>query len=265
VTDVNVVVLAGDRGPGDPLASRAGVPGKVLVEIDGKPMLTRVLETVAEFAGNGEVVVVCRNHPEYLAAAEAARQCRRIEPADGPAASAVAALDALPQSAPALLVTGDHPLLRPAWLHEFVERAAATGADAVVGVVDHARVLERFPGSRRTRYRFSDRSVCGTNLFYFAGRRGREIASLWRAFEADRKRPWKIVRRLGVWNLVRYVFGRLSLDAATGALSRRMGMRLAAVLLDAPEAAVDVDSAADLELVAGIIQSPVEPRERADT
>ena len=265
MTDVSVIVLAADRGPGDPLASRAGVPGKVLVEIAGKPMLTRVLETVAEFAGNGEVVVVCRNHPEYKAATEMARQCVRIEPAEGPAASAVAALDALPQSGPVLLVTGDHPLLRPAWLHAFVDRAAATGADAVVGVVDYARVLERFPGSRRTRYRFSDRSVCGTNLFYFSGRRGREIASLWRAFEADRKRPWKIVRRLGGWNLVRYVFGGLSLDAAMAALSQRMDMRLAAVLLDAPEAAVDVDSAADLELAAEIIQSRTESSERADS
>ena len=255
MTDVSVIVLAGDRGPGDPLASRAGVPGKVLVEIGDKPMVTRVLETVAQFSVNGEVVVVCRNNPEYLAATKMARQCARIEPADGPAASAVAALDALTQSGPVLLITGDHPLLRPAWLHAFAEQAAATGADAVVGVVDYALVLKRFPGSRRTRYRFSDQSVCGTNLFYFAGRRGRQVAALWRDFEADRKRPWKIVQRLGTWNLVRYTFGRLSLDAAMAALSRRMGMRLAAVSLDTPEAAVDVDSAADLELVRGIIEA----------
>jgi len=259
VSDVSVIVLAGDRGPGDPLASRAGVAGKVLVEIAGKPMLTRVVEAAGEFAGSGEVVVVCRGLPEFAAAIDAGVQCRRIEPAAGPAASVVAAMETLPSAVPVLLVTGDHPLVRPEWLRAFVARATASGADAVVGVVDHAAVLHRFPGSRRTCYRFCDGAVCGTNLFFFAGARGREMAALWRRFEADRKRPWKIIRRLGAWNLLRYLAGRLSLDAAMAALSRRTGVRLAAVLLDAPEAAVDVDSPADLELVAGIIEA----RERA--
>ena len=44
-----VIVLAADRGPGDPLAVNAGVTGKVLVEIAGKPMLTRVMEAVSGF------------------------------------------------------------------------------------------------------------------------------------------------------------------------------------------------------------------------
>lgn len=261
MSKLGVVVLAGDRGPGDPLATRAGVPGKVLVEIAGRPMLTRVLEAVSECAGDAGIIVVARGHPDYAKAMETVGGCRRVEPATGPAASTVAALDALPATTPVLVVTGDHPLLRPAWLHAFVRQAAATGADAVVGVVDHARVLERFPGTRRTRYRFSDRCVCGTNLFYFAGSRGRRVAEQWRVFEAHRKKPWKIVGRLGPWNLLRYLAGRLSLAAAMDALSRRMGLRLSAVMLDAPEAAVDVDSLADLELVTGL----VERRERART
>lgn len=255
MTEPSIIVLAGDRGPGDPLARRAGVPGKVLVEIGGKPMLSRVMEALDAFAAAGETIVVCRNHPEYISAIDSGRPCRRIDPAAGPAASVVAALDAMAQPGPVLLVTGDHPLIRPEWLRAFVDRAADSGADAVVGMVDHARLLERFPGSRRTRYRFSDRAVCGTNLFYFSGLRGRRVAEFWRAFEADRKRPWKIVGRLGVWNLARYLARRLSLEAAMQALSRRMGVRLSAVDVDAPEAAVDVDSADDLALVAGIIEA----------
>ena len=260
--DPGVIVLAGDRGPDDPLASGAGVPGKVLVEIAGKPMLTRVIETVDAFVADGEVVVVCRDRPEYVSAVERVRKCRRIAPAADPAASVVAALETLPRAGPVLVVTGDHPLIRPEWLQALVERAEAAGADAVVGVVDHADVMARFPGSRRTRYRFSDRDVCGTNLFYFSGRRGQgqEMAELWRAFEADRKRPWKIVRRLGTWNLLRYLVGRLSLDEAMEVLSKRTDMRVAAVLLDAPEAAVDVDTPADLALVTAIIEGDARVR-----
>ncbi|MBS3746121.1 MAG: NTP transferase domain-containing protein, partial [Wenzhouxiangellaceae bacterium] len=94
MTEPSIIVLAGDRGPGDPLARRAGVPGKVLVEIGGKPMLSRVMEALDAFAAAGETIVVCRNHPEYISAIDSGRPCRRIDPAAGPAASVVAALDA---------------------------------------------------------------------------------------------------------------------------------------------------------------------------
>ena len=255
----SVIVLAADRGPGDPLAVDAGVPGKVLVEIAGKTMLTRVMETVSSFITHGDLAVVCRDDPAYARAADVGRDFQRIDPASGPAASTVAALDRIDPFTPVLLVTGDHPLLQPAWLDQFVSRAAASGADAVVGLVDHASIAAAFPQSRRTRYRFSDISVCGTNLFYFAGLPGRQVVEQWRVFETHRKKPWKIVGRLGPWNLLRYLAGRLSLAEAMDALSRRMGLRLAAVMLDAPEAAVDVDSQADLELVTRLI----ERRERA--
>lgn len=252
---LDVVVLAGDRGPDDPLAAGAGVPGKVLVPILGKTMLTRVLEAVDGLERRGRIIVACRDLPEYAAAIGAAPRCRRVDPASGPAASAMAALDELEESGPVLLVTGDHPLLRPEWLEQFVARARSTGADAAVGVVDHAAIVERFPDSKRTRYRFSDISICGTNLFYFAGSGGRRVVEQWRDFETDRKKPWKIVGRLGPWNLVRYLLGRLSLAAAMDALSRRLGVRLAAVPVDWPEAAVDVDSTADLALVARLIEA----------
>lgn len=253
-TPTSVIVLAADRGPGDPLAVRAGVSGKVLVEIAGKPMLGRVMEAVSDFAGHGDLLVVCRDEPAYVEAADVGRAFQRIDPASGPAASAVAAMERIDPSVSVLLVTGDHPLLQRAWLEQFVSRAAATGADAVVGLVDHAAVAARFPESRRTRYRFSDIAVCGTNLFYFGGARGRRVVEQWRVFEAHRKKPWKIVGRLGPWNLLRYLAGRLSLADAMDGLSRRMELRLAAVLLDAPEAAVDVDSPADLALATEILE-----------
>lgn len=250
----SVVVLAADRGPGDPLAVDAGVSGKVLVEIAGKSMLTRVMEVVAQVAGRGRLRVVCRDDPAFAQAADVGVEFQRIDPGPGPAASAVAAMAGIDPGESVLLVTGDHPLLEKAWLEQFVTGARASGADAAVGLVDHASIIARYPDSRRTRYRFSDVSVCGTNLFYFAGPRGREVVEQWRVFEAHRKRPWKIVGRLGPWNLLRYLAGRLSLGAAMDALSRRMNLRLAAVMLDAPEAAVDVDSQSDLELVTALIE-----------
>ncbi|MDT8438463.1 MAG: NTP transferase domain-containing protein [Wenzhouxiangellaceae bacterium] len=254
-----LVVLAGDRGPDDPLARSAGVAGKVLVEVAGRPMLAHVLETISQLDA-ARRMLVCPRRAEYLELAAAGGIDEVIEPATGPAASVMAALARLDADAPVLVVTGDHPLLRPEWLTGFIDKAAATGADAVVGVADYRAIAQAFPGSRRTRYRFADVEACGTNLFWFNGTGGRAVAGLWQSFEADRKRPWRIVARLGPVNLMRYLLGRLTLADAMAALSARLGCRLGAVVIDTPEAAVDVDSPADLALVREIFRG----RERQD-
>lgn len=254
----DIIVLAGDRGPGDPLAQRQSVAGKVLVRLLGQTLLGRVLEAVAALDGAVTIWLVSPTAPEYRQEFEqrvpAPLRGGLIPPAAGPAASVVDALKRRPdRNRPALVVTGDHPLLRPSWLKEFVAAARGTGAAAVVGVADADAVMRRFPGSRRTRYRFSDRRVCGTNLFWFDGKRGIAVAELWRSFERDRKRPWRVVARLGPTVLLRYLFGRLSLAGATRALSRQLGVPLAAVLVRDPEAAVDVDSLADLALAEQVL------------
>lgn len=250
-----VVVLAGDRGPGDPLAADAGVPGKVLVPIDGRSLLARVLDAVAGFAPGARVLVVCPGHAVYQRELDAqhAIGCERIAPAAGPAASVARALEQVDPATPVLLVTGDHPLIEASWLDALRAGAARDAADAAVGVADFASVSRAFPGNRRTHYRFADRAVCGTNLFWLGSARGRRVVEAWQAFERDRKRPWRIVGRLGLINLVRYLLGRLSLDAAMTSLSSRLDARLVAVPIDAPEAAVDVDTPDDLALVRRIL------------
>jgi hypothetical protein len=45
--------------------------------------------------------------------------------------------------------------------------------------------------------------------------------------------------------VARYLLGRLSLEDALAHISRRMGLRVQAVLLPFPEAAVDVDTVGD--------------------
>ena len=148
-----------------------------------------------------------------------------------------------------LLTTADHPLLRSDIIDHFCREALATGADAVVGLAPYALVRELFPGMRKTVLRFSDDEYCGCNLFAFLTPAGRQMAERWRAVEAERKSPLKVMKMLGWLSVLRYRFGWLSLAGAERALSRRMGLRLAAVRMPFGDAAVDVDSLSDHELV----------------
>jgi len=90
----DIVVLAGDRGPGDPLAASAGVAGKVLVPIGGRPMIERVLEAVAGASATGRIVAVCPGSAAYLEVLSAHGVDERIDPGAGPAASAASAISA---------------------------------------------------------------------------------------------------------------------------------------------------------------------------
>lgn len=253
VRELAVVVLAGDRGPQDPVAAAAGVCGKVLAPVGGRPMLAHVLAAACALGDELPIRVVCPERPEYrdvVAAFDSVSgRLTIVPPASGPAASLAKAMETLPANAAVLVLTGDHPLLLPEWLQGFLERAAATGADAVVGLADVDAVQAAFPEGRRTRYRFADRAVGGTNLFLFRTGRGRRVVDAWLAFERDRKKPWRIVGRLGPSLLLRYLLGRLTVGDAFAALSKQLDAETRGIVLPWPEVAVDVDSLADRDLV----------------
>ena len=78
------------------------------------------------------------------------------------------------------------------------------------------------------------------------------MAQAWRRVEQQRKNPLRIISQLGWWSVLRYVLGWMTLDQALGELSQRLKVAIAPVHLPYPEAAIDVDSIADQELVEGI-------------
>lgn len=261
---IDVIVLAGDRGPGDPLAVQAKVAGKALVPVAGKPMLERVLCTLRAWPRLGRIILVAPSQSGYRAAAGAAGWVEGaglvwLEPRSSLSASVRAGMAAC-SGCVRLIVTADHVLIDPGWLDHLLEAVSADQeAQVLVGVTAWEEVMARFPGSRRTRYRFRDRAICGTNLFALREPGSSRLLDLWQGIEQQRKRPWRMVALLGWGNLAAYLAGRLSLAAAFEALSDRIKVAVRPVLLADPLTAVDVDSPADLALVESVVAS----RERA--
>lgn len=252
------IVLAGDRRTDDPLAVAAGVAGKALVPIAGQAMLTRVVATLTNWRTKGRLIVVAPDSARYRQAARegaagAGAELVWVEPAASLAGSVRQAL-ATSRSRRCLLLTADHVLMDTAWLEHLLGACPVGTADLAVGLTDWHEVMARFPGSRRTRYRFSNGSSCGTNLFLVNNRAGVErILDQWQQVEQQRKKPWRIVSMLGWRNLSRYLAGRLSVEGGFSALSARLGAEVRPVHVPDPLAAVDVDSAADLALVEQVL------------
>ncbi|VXC51189.1 Cobalamin biosynthesis protein CobY [Sphingomonas sp. T1] len=246
----NALILAGSRGGVDPLAAYAGVTHKALILLEGRTLLARVADALRE-AGAGVIAVsvsdaAVRDHAVALG-------LRVLDAASGPSLSVGDGIAAL--GTPLLVTTADHALLRPEWITRF---QADIPADADVAVLLARRdvVEAAAPGTRRTYLRFADGGWSGCNLFRFATPRSIAAIDLWRQVEADRKRPWRIVRRLGPGLLLRYALGRLTLGDAIAHLGRKAGLVAAAVATPYGLAAVDVDKPADLDLVRSLPSVP---------
>ena len=248
------LVLAGSRGGVDPVADYAGVADKAMILVAGETMLARVVGALRA-AGAIRIVVVAsagivRQHALSL----------NVEIADaaaGPSASAGLGLDML--GAPLLVTTADHALLRPEWITRFLADVPVD-ADVAALLARRDTVEAEVPETTRTWLRFADGSWSGCNLFYLATPRAAAAIRLWRQVEQDRKRPWRIVRRLGPGLLLRYAIGRLTLAEALDRIGRLAGARARMVASPYGLAAVDVDTPADLDLVRRLIETGASPR-----
>lgn len=245
---VRALILAGSRGGVDPVAAYAGVPHKALIVLNGETLLARVAHALQ--AGGCAAISVSANDPAV--AAEAVRLGLTVLPAAaGPSASVGDALAAL--GAPLLVTTADHALLKPDWVHDFVDATPDT-TDVSVLLARRERVEAALPGSRRTYLRFADGHWSGCNLFLLRTADAARAIGLWRLVEADRKRPWRIVRRFGPGMLVRYLVGRLTLARAVARLGDLAQVRASVVESSYGLAAVDVDKPDDLDAVRRIIE-----------
>jgi CTP:molybdopterin cytidylyltransferase MocA len=241
------VILAGSRGGIDPVAAYAGCEHKALIEIAGKTMLARV---VAALRGAGADRLLVSTGNERVRSEAIALGAEVIAAAPGPSASAAEGLALA--GTPLLLTTADHALLRPEWITAFLE-AVPPGADIAALLARRETIVREVPTTKRTYLRFADGDWSGCNLFWLATPAAKAALELWQEVERDRKRPWRIVRRLGIKPLLRYALGRLTLAAALAEIGSRAGVRARMVESRFGLAAVDVDTPGDLDLVRGLL------------
>jgi GTP:adenosylcobinamide-phosphate guanylyltransferase len=253
------LVLAGRRGPDDPLADAAGAKHRALLEVGGVPTLQRVVDRLLD-SGRVTRVVVSIDLPELLeqVPALAARlsegdSLQVIRSAGSPSRSVLEGLAGFGPDEPVLVTAADHALLDDAMLAQFLAGAEQSGADLCLAMVPATLLRARFPESRRTYLPLRGESYSGANLFLFRTAAARRAAEFWTRAEAFRKRPWKLVSFFGVGSLLLFALRRLDLAGAMQRASRSIGARVHAVELDIPEAAIDVDSVADWKLANRIV------------
>ncbi len=248
------IILAGDRSPGDPLVEAAGVCCKALVPVGGKPMVQHVLEVLEQSQAVGHLVLCgppwdALSREAALREAVAAKRCRWLESKTSPSRSAAAAMATIPEDEAILMTTADHALLSQEIVDYFCTRARASKHDVLVALTDYDQVIRTYPNTRRTALRFRDGNYSGCNMFAFTTPQARNIAQFWTRIESQRKNPLRVISAAGWPAVLRYLCGRLSLEAALHSISKRVGLKIGAVIMPFPEAAVDIDTIGDWNLV----------------
>jgi CTP:molybdopterin cytidylyltransferase MocA len=251
VSAIDALILAGSRGPNDPVAAIGKVAHKALTPIAGRPMLAFVLDAVRGIP-DVERIFICIDAETDLRPITNGTPFTRVPPASSPAASVVAALQAIDGDRPLLITTADHPLLTPEMIRHFLEHAPSEAA-LCVGLAEAETVKAAYPEGKRTFYRLAGKGFSGCNLFLARKPGAARVAEYWRRMEGHRKNPLRLVREIGVGALVRYALGLLSLDGAFRHVSLLTSAVIRPVILPFAEAATDVDKPADYELVSRIL------------
>jgi GTP:adenosylcobinamide-phosphate guanylyltransferase len=252
-------VLAGRRSADDPLARADDAPHRALLDIEGEPMLVRVVERLNAWP-TIERILVNIDEPALLFDLPGLTPLRDkgivefMKSTDSPSRSVLESLAwANLEHGPVLVTTADHALLDENMLDMFFRESARLDADLTFGLVSRETIEARFPEAKRTYLRFRDGAFSGANLFLFRTPYAERAAAFWRRVESERKRPWRIAQAFGFGTLLLFLARRLDLDAALIRASGVIGARVRAVQLSIAEAAVDVDKIEDLELVRRIL------------
>jgi GTP:adenosylcobinamide-phosphate guanylyltransferase len=253
------IVLAGKRPGKDPVAEAAGVACKSFAPIGDRPMVHRVLDTLAAAQQVGSRILcgpsqaMIDQEPELKARIESG-ELKWMASRSTPSLSTYHVLQSLPHDTPILVTTADHGLLTAQIVDYFCAEARRIKCDVVAGLTPYEGVVAAFPETKRTAIKFKDGVYSGCNLYGFLNRRAHAAAKFWRQIEQDRKSPLKMMRLLGGRAVMRYLMGRTTLDQGLEQISSKLQIRARAIILPFPQAAVDVDTADDWHFVQNLVK-----------
>ncbi|MFN7029902.1 MAG: NTP transferase domain-containing protein [Sphingopyxis sp.] len=268
----SILILAGRRsGAIDPLAAAHGVADKCLVPVAGRPMIAHVLSSAAA-SGAGQIFV-STHHLNLLAdlddpVVKLLGKRLIVVPAAGNLADSVLAVAGV-ASFPLLITTADNCLLTPETIAEIGAEAARLDVEAGVALARREDVLAVHPDGQRRFYEFSDVAVSNCNAYWIGHPGALRATEAFRGGGQFVKKPLRVMRALGLINLLRFRFGLGPIHHIFARISRHLKVEIAPLLVSNEATAIDVDNERSLRVTEALMarvspppschESPAEP------
>jgi molybdopterin-guanine dinucleotide biosynthesis protein A len=241
----DVVILAGSSKAPDALTLTMDDPRKALLEINGRPMLSYVIDALRETDCMRHLILVglSANDIHSLNAG-----CPIVYlPNQGSIVdNMLSAVDALSGPEQTIVCGCDIPLLTKEAVRDFLE---ASGADFCYPVVLQETMEERFPGSGRSFRKLADGAFAGGDICLISPDVVRRSSELARTLAANRKEVWGLVKALGPGIILRFLFHHLRIKDAERRINKILRCSCKAIISPYAELAMDVDKPHHLQVV----------------
>ncbi|MFZ5897820.1 MAG: NTP transferase domain-containing protein [Bacillota bacterium] len=243
------VILAGAPVRGS-LCEAGDERWEALLPVAGEPMVARVARAILD---SGEVSRITVVGPEPVRSVFTDERIKVVEAGNSLMENAERGLAAERGSEHVLVATADIPLLPPEAVSDFIKRCGNREADLYYTVVSERVVAQKFPEAKRTYVRLREGRFTGGNIVLLRPSVFDKCRMVGEQFTANRKKPLKLARIIGVGFLLRYALGMLTLASAERKVTQLIGISGRVIESPYPEVAVDVDKLSDYELVQSVL------------
>ena len=239
-------MLAG-RAPGDVLGKEGRFFSKALLDINGKPMISYVLDGLAASTAVEQIVVI--GPRQELESVVCGPKVRVVEDGGKNLIDNLCIGAAqLPQDVPLLVATSDIPLITGSIVDGYLELCSQVDADMHYPIVEKAVNEAQYPLVKRTYAVLREGTFTGGNLVLLRPEIIAAAAPKAMSFMENRKNVLRLALLLGLPFLVRLLLRRLTIPDLERQISRLWGIRGKAVVCPFPEIGIDVDKPSDLAL-----------------
>ncbi len=262
---VRMIVLAGRDPRGtDALARSFGKTHKCLVPLAGRPLVAHVLQTAAVHPAIESLAISVEREAfeglfDVLSQLPGRGIAKLVEARENLVDSVLAAAEGW--EGPVLVTTADHALLTPASIDTMI--AAMANADAAFAMAPRDAVLAAHPQHLHPFLEFADGAYASCNLYAAADPEALRAVEVFRGGGRFAGNAWGVLRAFGFVNLALLSLRAASLFDAATRVSRRIGQRLAPVVLHDGSQALDVDDAATHAAAEALLAQRPEPARAA--
>lgn len=263
---LRLVVLAGHGltpAAVDALAERFGEKHRCLIPLAGRPLIAHVLQTAAQHPRVASLAVCVEREAfdpvwDVLTRLPGRGSVALVEAREDIAASVRAA--AADWDGPLLVTTADHALLSPESIDAMAD--ALEGCDVTFALARREAVEAAHPSALRSYLSLRDGAFATCDLYGMAHTRFVGAVDVFRGARIGGRESARVRRAIGFIGLALMKLGVETLSGAVVRASRRMGLRVRAVILPDGTQAIDVDNDRSYAIVRDLL-GDVSPDEQA--
>jgi hypothetical protein len=158
-------------------------------------------------------------------------------------------LELEPDAAKAMLVSSDIPCITPAMVDWMLDTCLATDHEVYYGLISHADMERRFPGSKRSYFTLKEGRFCGSDMLIVSTALVGHYHPGWHDIVGARKNILKQASLVGFDTLLLTVLRQMSIPEAERRAQSQLRIRGRILRSPYPETGMDVDKPNQYELV----------------